>query len=177
MTKRFFYIFGAVLLLLVFFQVAAAPAETGNLSQQDRIFIQKASMADKMEIKLGRVAIERANSKAVKEYAVSMVDNYSIHDKELQQIAKSNGMAFPDGLDAEQSATIQRLLAYSGSEFDRFYMDAMVQAHRQVLDIFKKEVNEGQNPALKQFAAKVAQTIEAHLQRAQNIHGELIAER
>ena len=50
---------------------------------------------------------------------------------------------------------------------DKAYAKAMVDDHKEDIDLFKKEASSGQNAELKAFAQKTLPTLEEHLRLAQ----------
>jgi putative membrane protein len=54
-------------------------------------------------------------------------------------------------------------------DFDRIYAGQQVKAHKRVADLFDAYAEDGNNEALKQFAANVLPTIKQHLEQAEKL--------
>jgi putative membrane protein len=68
-----------------------------------------------------------------------------------------------------------RLSRLQGSAFDRAYMSDMVKDHDEDVRAFRREAQEGRDPALKQFAAKTLNVIEQHDKLARDVDRSLTA--
>jgi putative membrane protein len=65
-----------------------------------------------------------------------------------------------------------RLSMLSGNEFDREFMDAMVEAHEQTVKKLEDRADDSPDP-LQQFAATVLPTVQQHLEQAKEIRAKL----
>lgn len=63
---------------------------------------------------------------------------------------------------------LQDLLQKSGQEFDRAYLELMVDGHRESIDIFES-AERSQDPEIKQFASSQLPTLRQHLQQARDL--------
>jgi len=63
--------------------------------------------------------------------------------------------------------------SYTGSDFDKRYIDRQVQDHRKTIDLFEKEASQGGNAELKQFAQQTLPTLRSHLSQAESIDRDL----
>jgi putative membrane protein len=84
------------------------------------------------------------------------------------QIAKSQDLNLPKGLDAKHQAKEKQLSTTKGQAFDKAYMQDMVQDHKEDVADFRKEAEHGQDPQLKAFAAKYLPVLEQHLRMAES---------
>ena len=75
----------------------------------------------------------------------------------------------PAELNSKHQKDVDQLQKKQGAEFDRAYMDHMVEDHRKDVSDFRKEANAGKDPDIKAFAAKTLPTLEEHLQMAESI--------
>jgi Predicted outer membrane protein len=138
-----------------------------QLSSDDRKFMMTAAMGGMAEVEMARLALERASSDTVKQYAQRMLDDHSRANEELMQIATSKGVTLPTTLDAKHTALMTRLRGMSGAEFDRMYMkEAGVKAHTEMEKLFQREASRGMDADAKAFAAKTLPVVREHLQMA-----------
>src|SRR4051794_9661475 len=104
---------------------ATGRATSGNDLQQ---FVQKAAIANMAEIQLGQLAAQHAENPQVKQFAQMMVDEHTQALEQLRSVAGSSAQ-IPSELDGKHQKLQQKLSKLQGAEFDRAYMDAMVDAH------------------------------------------------
>ena len=57
-----------------------------------------------------------------------------------------------------------------GKNFDKAYVDAMIDGHKKTLDLMDKEAKDGKDADLKAFAEKTAPTVKMHLEAIKRIH-------
>jgi putative membrane protein len=140
----------------------AAPAKAGGkLSATDKNFIMNAAKGGMMEVEMGKVASQNAQSADVKKFGNGMVTDHSKANNELMALAKEEGVTLPGAK------------APGKWKSDKAYMDDMVKDHQADLAEFQKEAQSGTDPDLKAFAAKGAKMVSTHLKLAQETQGKL----
>jgi len=125
-----------------------------------------------MEVELGQLATERAASAQVKAFGQRMVTDHSKANQQLLQIAAAKGMAAPREMMPEHRQLREKLAKLSGAEFDRMYMQHMVQDHKKDVSGFEKEAQKGADPALRSFAQETLPTLREHLSLAESLAGK-----
>ncbi len=165
----------------------------GTSGQADRVagtdaelFARQAMLANKAEVKLGELAGERAQSPAVKDFARMMVRDHGNALETLKQAVRGFDVDEPAQLDAKHQALYDRLSKLSGAEFDREYMKAMVDGHREVVDMLDNRAgpspsatgtsgtdNSRLDASVNQWTSKALPTTKQHLQKAEQISGQL----
>ena len=168
-----------------------------SLKAGDRKFVEDLTYAGAAEIELGRMAAERGGNAEVKRFGQMMVDDHSKAGKELKDIATQYQVPQPAGVDEKHRELIDKLARLQGAEFDKQYIDAMVQGHEDVVDKLQSRVDErdrtavitGQAPkdtnvkpeaadnhiegSLNTWAAGALPVVKAHLDRAKSIQDAL----
>jgi putative membrane protein len=157
---------GALMLCL-----AAVPAMAA-MSSEDKTFAHKAAAGGQAEVAFGQLAKQNASAPAVKQFGEQMVTDHTQANQELMQIAASQNLDLPKGLDAKHQAKERQLSTSKGKAFDTAYMQDMVRDHKEDVADFRKEAQNGKDPQLKAFAAKYLPVLEKHLQMAQSIASE-----
>jgi putative membrane protein len=128
----------------------------------DRNFVDKAAAGGMAEVKLSKLAMERAQAMEVKNFARKMVEDHSKANTELKQIAEKKGVSAPTTLDDKHQRVYDQLAKLSGDEFDREYMKAMTEDHDDAVKLFKDQMENGQDADLKSFAMKTLPVLEKH---------------
>ena len=154
---------------------AAGQAETmgqgAALSSSDRKFVMEAALSGMAEVELGRLAVERGASAAVKQFGQRMVDDHTRANEELMQLVSGLGITAP-ALDAKHRAPISKLSRLSGAEFDRAYIKQMVTDHQKAVSLFQREAGRGGHAGLKSFAAGKLPALQEHLRMAREMSGD-----
>lgn len=167
--------------------VAGTSAEADRIAGTDaELFAEQAMLANKAEVKLGELALERAQSPAVKEFAGMMVSDHGNGLNALKEAVKGFEVDEPGQLDAKHQELYDKLSKLNGAAFDREYMMAMVAGHREVSDMLDDRAgsapstkgtsgadNSQLDAAVNQWATKALPTTKQHLQKAQQVSGSL----
>ncbi len=148
--------------------INAVPA--GQTSPEDRIFLKDALQGGIAEVQLGQLALQKSSNADVKQFAQRMVDDHTKMGDQLKPIAQQIGVKIPDGPSKKDKATIAKLQALNGDDFDKAYMKDMVKDHKDDLTDFRSEADQGSNLAVKNAANQGAGIISQHLQMAEQIN-------
>jgi putative membrane protein len=131
-------------------------------------FIKDAAAGGMAEVKLGELAENNGHSNAVKSFGKRMRDDHSQANSELEQLATQKNVTLPKHVDAKEQATYDRLSKLKGAEFDRAYMNAMLEDHRHDVAEFQRATTSS-DPDVQAFASKTLPTLQSHLDEAQQI--------
>jgi putative membrane protein len=132
-------------------------------------FILDAAKGGLAEIKMGKLAAEKAADPNVKAFGNKMVEDHQKANDELRQVANDRKVKWPDDLTDEQVATFNKLSQLSGPDFDREYVQAMVEDHQKDVNEFQQEEERVQDPELKGFVSRTLPILQHHLQMAQDL--------
>ncbi|HEY8607840.1 MAG TPA: DUF4142 domain-containing protein [Noviherbaspirillum sp.] len=81
------------------------------------------------EILVSRIALERAQSDSVRQFAQLMVDHHTQANNEITSLAQSRGVTLATEPSSEYQSRADALRQLSGNEFDRAYMTHNVSVH------------------------------------------------
>jgi putative membrane protein len=186
-VKKFGFILSTAMLCMALSAVTAM-AQTSNsgmttmqgkgnmamMSSSDRKFAMMAAMGGMAEVETARLALTKASSDAVKQYAQKMIDDHTAANAELMQIASTKGLTLPTAPDAKHRAMMAKMEKLSGAEFDRQYiMMAGHKDHQKMEKLFRDQSMRGKDADLKAFAAKTLPVVQQHLQMARDLHGQM----
>ena len=138
-------------------------------------FVAKAAGGDMFEVQAGKMAATKAVNPEAKKFARMMVDAHTKTTEGLKAAIASSGQTLvpPAALPSDLQGKLDDLGKKSGADFDKAYMDAMVDAHQQALDVMQRYAQDGDVAALKQFAAATAPAVQEHLTKAKGIRDGL----
>ncbi|MBW4664445.1 MAG: DUF4142 domain-containing protein [Chroococcus sp. CMT-3BRIN-NPC107] len=142
------------------------------MSELDRQFMVEAAQGGMAEVELGKIARQKASSNVVKEYARRMVVEHTQANNRLKALAQQKGVTLPTTIGEKNQDLKQDLSKLTGAKFDREYMkEAGVKSHEEQAKLFERQVQRGQDPDVKSFAAQTLPVVQKHLQHAQEITG------
>lgn len=139
----------------------------------DLQFVRQAALADNAEVQLSQLALQRAESDEVKQYARRMIQDHTLANNKLAQILERKGVQPPRAteLDAKHQAIRAQLEQLSGSDFDREYMRVMHEDHIQATSLFQRGARQAQDRDVKAFASTTLPRIQGHLQTVRSMMG------
>jgi putative membrane protein len=100
-------------------------------------FVRRAAEKNHAEIELSRLAQQRASNPQVRQYAQTMVDEHTKALEELRQVAQRENVQLTEELADDQREKRDRLQNLKGAEFDREYMQIMVDSHEEMRDLLE----------------------------------------
>lgn len=130
-------------------------------------YAREAALSDRFEIESSRLAVGRARSGEVRAFARMMIDEHTASTNGLVDALSQADMPLPNVSSPGKSrqATLDALQQPSAgsAEFDERYLGAQIQAHKVALALHENYAARGDNPALRDYAARTAPIVAAHL--------------
>jgi len=130
------------------------------------------------EIDLGKVAKKQGGTAAVKAYGEMMVKDHGTLDKQLKDIAKATKQTIPKEkmtTDAEKQAQaemkkdIAALKKLKGADFDRAYIQMMIDGHEREVSNIDSKMGDVTNPELKTFLTDAKPELQHHEDAAKEL--------
>ena len=119
-----------------------------------------------LEVQASKLALERATTPAVKQFAQTMVDEHAKAGEELKGLASQKNISLPATLSDKSQKKLNDLMEKSGKDFEDAYTDCMVKDHKEAVDNFKKQADKGEDADLKSWASGKVAAFEHHLEMA-----------
>ena len=149
-----------------------AKVENKGLDKEARDFAVKAANGSMMEVELGKLAEKKSFNKRVQRFGAMMVKDHSDAWDKLKSLASNYNLALPDSIDESGRAEVEKLSKKKGIDFDRSYMDLMVDDHNKDLEEFRKAADNLSDSLLKSFAQVTMLVLAKHLDSAKSITGK-----
>jgi putative membrane protein len=152
---------------------AMASAAAQGLSTAERGFLKQAAEDGLYEVTAARLATERASDSAVKAFASMLVEELSMANDKLRQLAASNNLTLPTEVTSERQRQIDKLSkATPGPEFDRQFVQTIgIKDHKNDIDLFEKASRNATSPEVRAFAQSTLSALKAHLEAAKKLPG------
>lgn len=144
---------------------------TANAGINDDVadFAVKAANGGMMEVQLGEYAAKNATDKSVKDFGSMLAKDHAKANKELKSLASSKNIALPASIGDDKTDKMNDLMKKQGKDFDKAYMNMMVDDHKNDIDMYQKVADDSKDAAMKDFAAKTLPTLKKHLNEAEAI--------
>lgn len=123
-------------------QPAVGTAGVDNTpSAGDRDFVQDQLADGTAEVQLSKMAAERAASADVKRFAEMMVQDHTKAGEKLKQIATQYSIQQEANETADHKGAMDKLSKLRGGEFDREYINQMIDDHQDVVNDLQRRVD------------------------------------
>ncbi|TPM96683.1 DUF4142 domain-containing protein [Mesorhizobium sp. B2-1-3A] len=139
-------------------------------AKSDSEFLGDAIKGDNSEIVLGKLAVEKSSSRAVKSFGRALERDHRKAKRQATAVARKVNSRVPNGLTDEATQEQQKLEALSGAAFDREFAAYMVSDHQKDISEFQDEAKAGRGEVAK-LAEKTLPTLRKHLKLAQSLKG------
>jgi putative membrane protein len=116
-------------------------AGRNSVTSADKDFVHDAATAGMAEVELGKMATERGANADVKKFGQMMVDDHTAAGDKLKRLAAAHNIPVPTALDDKHRDLRDKLAKLQGADFDREYMDAMVDGHEGVADKLESRID------------------------------------
>jgi putative membrane protein len=151
---------------------ADAAAAAGDMTPTNRgAYVEMAAASDLFEIQSGRMAAERAQSPAVRQFGQMLVQHHTQTTAQLAAAATAAGTPPTPDLMPMQVTMMAQLRDASGSEFDATFARIQVQAHEMALALHSNYARNGDTPALRAVASAAVPVVQQHLNQARSMAG------
>jgi putative membrane protein len=128
-------------------------------------FVTNAAISDMFEIKASQLAEQRSDA-PTKAFAAQMVTDHEKTSSELKGLAGQANTVIPITLDSAHQKMLDELTALHGADFTEKYHSQQVSAHKDAVSLFERYSKDGDNTALKTWAATTLPTLQHHLDMA-----------
>ena len=98
----------------------------------DADFVQDVAMKHMAEIELSRMALAKTASPDIKSFAQSIIDDDAAAGNKLKNAISGHPIEWPAQVDKKHRETADELGKKQGADFDRDYVEAMVDGHQNL---------------------------------------------
>ena len=145
----------------------APPEAPAALNAVDFNFVGQANLGAPFQVDSGRIAEAKGTSPGIRSYANLMVSSHIPVADALNTILRRKNITPSNTLlRGAYDAMLFTLEADHGAAFDRNYVNGQVEYQKGNAALFEQEIQNGNDPDLRQFARETLPKIEDHLQRA-----------
>jgi putative membrane protein len=131
--------------------------------------MNSAAQGNRAEIVLSQLATRRGYSNSVRQYGQHMINDHTKAGRQLNQLADRLDVTLLNGIDADHQEARARLGQMRGRRFDRAFIQQMISDHVDTIALFQKEIRQGADPDVKNFARQTLPTLREHLRMARQL--------
>lgn len=136
-------------------------------------FWTTAAQGGMAEVELGKLAASKATNAEVKQFAQMMVTDHTKANTELKTLAAKKNVVLPTEVSSSHKSLMEDLNKKTGVDFDKAYVDAMVDDHEEDVEFFQDKSEDSSDADVKAFAAKTLPTLKMHLEKIKAIQAKM----
>lgn len=142
----------------------------GKAPMTDQQFVDFAAQTDMVEANLGQLAQDKSDSQPIKDYGKMLTTDHTNDYQQLNAAAQQVNLNVPNAIDAEHNkAIIGPMNQLKGAAFDHKFIAEMISGHTKAIEVYKKEADDAQNPAIKSYAQTALPVLQKHLDDAKDL--------
>jgi putative membrane protein len=133
-------------------------------------FVKEAAMSDMLEIESSKIAQQKGNAQE-KKFAEQMVSDHTKTSSELKGLVGTSNLKtdIPTALDSSAQGKLEKIRNAKPEDFASQYDPMQVSAHKDAVSLFERYAKGGDDPKIKDWAAKTLPALQHHLQMAQDM--------
>ncbi|MCW3120018.1 MAG: hypothetical protein JWM28_4100, partial [Chitinophagaceae bacterium] len=126
-------------------------------------FLVKAMEGGMMEVKLGNIAKLKSKNKRVQDFGNMMIVDHSAAGEKIKDLASAGTVTLPGMTGDEKSKMIRDLNEKKASDFDKAYIDAMVDDHKEDIKEFESASDKVEDADIRGFIMATLPVLRKHL--------------
>lgn len=144
-----------------------------NVDADTKDFMEKAAQGGMMEVSLGNDAVNKASSQDVKDFGKMIVDDHTMLNNKLKDIAANKNVTLPAAVSADQQKEMDDLNKKTGKDWDNAYVNMMVDDHKKDIGDFKNAGSSLKDADVSKFATDALPTLQKHLDAVEKINKKM----
>src|SRR5688572_17845223 len=151
-------------------QATATATATGTaLSDDPTNFILLAGSLDLLEMQSSKLAITRAITPEVKNFAQMALSDHSNISKELKAMAAAKKIKYPANMLPKHQFLLNNLTEEKAKDFDKTYMELQEAAHNELEELYEDGTKRHSDPEMQAFASRNLPTMRTHLENTKKV--------
>lgn len=144
---------------------------SAEMTSTTKGFLTAAATSDLYEVTAGQIAVQRAQSPAVKDFAQKMIDAHTETTTKVKSLVADNkiNVALPTHVDHRRQMMLDNLRGAKAQDFDHRYITQQIAAHKEANILMRGYAKDGDNAALKDFARTTDKAVKMHLSMAEKL--------
>jgi len=140
--------------------------QTIAVNEDDSKFLVFAADAGMTEVQAAELAKGHTISDKTKAFADDMIKDHTAAANDVKALAATKNVTLPSTISDDHQKAIKDLTEKKPADFEKAYLNMMVDDHQKVVDKFKDASDKCKDPDVKALATKLLPTLQAHLDHA-----------
>lgn len=153
--------------------MSSPSSSSDKLGWMDKRFVTKAADSGQEEVQIAQLAAQKATNPDVRQFAQQLVDQHTQVNSQLMTIASSKNVKL-DPEDTTKDRTYKRLNKAAGNDFDREFVEHMIDEHEKDIKLFERAANNAKDTEVRQFASNTLPHLRQHLSDVQRLQQSIV---
>jgi putative membrane protein len=140
-----------------------------GIAPKTQDFVTEAAQSDMFEIESSKLAQQKSQDSAIKDFAQQMITDHTKSSQELKSHATSAELQVPAAMGSANQSELTKLQGLNGPDFDKRYASDQLSGHKSAVSLFQRYGKGGDNNDLKTWAVGLLPTLQHHLDMAQDL--------
>lgn len=183
---------GPLFVVCLIFFLAAASGMTGcnrekgveaarkdrqpSLTQSEQAFMVEAAQNDLGEIDMAQIALHNSGTRDVRDFANMIKSDHTNALDDLADLMQASNVQIPRSIPAQTQRDISRMASLQGGEFDREFVNMVVDEHQKTIEMFRDQQSTTRDADLQKYLEDTLPILEMHLEKAQRLQTKLFSE-
>jgi predicted outer membrane protein len=159
-------------------EMDANPPEQAEATTGDAEILAQLKTIDETEVRAAAAAQQKNVTGPVLRFAKMMEQDHGRDIEDVQRLTESLGLTLSDTTSVDQlrahgEETMTRLAPLTGDDFGRAYIAAMVNGHREALQLIDDSLKTVQSEDVRQHLTAVRDKVAQHLKEAEKLQGSI----
>jgi len=155
-----------------------APPERAEATTGDADLLAQLRTIDETEVRAAAAAQQKNVTGPVLRFAKMMEQDHGRDIEDIARLSDSLGLTLSDTTTVDQlrahgEETMTKLAPLTGDDFGRAYISAMVNGHREALQMLDDSLKTVQSEEVRQHLSAVRDKVAQHLKEAEKLQGSL----
>lgn len=152
---------------------SSASVANAKFDDDDAKFAVKAASGGLTEVLLGQLAQKRSKNQQIQQFAAMMITDHTKANNELMALAAKKKISLPAVPGNDDQKTIDKLTQTATVDFDKAYVDDMVEDHKNDIKLFEDATQKLSDTSIKAFAVKTLLVLKKHYDAITNIKNSM----
>jgi putative membrane protein len=139
-----------------------------SLMTEPSAFASEAAVDRAGQVAMAKVALQRAKSKDVQDFSQQLLASDAADDQQLGALAQQSGVTFPGQVSQSDQYRIDALGRVAHGEFDRIYMDTMVDSLGHSTRLYTAGAK-ASTPAVASYASQALPMVTDQLEQSERV--------
>jgi len=126
-------------------------------------FLVRAANDGKAEVRMAELASGKSSRDDVKRLSTMLIEHHNQANERVRTLAMERSVTLPDSVSEDKMKAYQDLSKKTGKDFDRKYVNTMIDDHQNDIKAFEEAVEKSGDDQVRSFAQNTLPLLRSHL--------------